>query len=108
MSLSRQKVPIPDKAQAPVVGAGSHWPSRSEKAEHAHFRHQLMYSQEGVIHVTTPARAWILPPTKSILGRAPGHFAEPIIREILSLPLFDGLQNEAGDEFGLVAIGVIG
>ncbi|MGA3242691.1 MAG: helix-turn-helix transcriptional regulator [Bryobacteraceae bacterium] len=66
MSPSRQKVLIPDKAQAPVVGASSHWPSRSEKAEHTHFRHQLMYSQKGVIHVTTPTGAWILPPTKSI------------------------------------------
>src|SRR5580704_139361 len=66
MSLSRQTVLIPDKAQAPVVGASSHWPSRSEKAEHTHFRHQLMYSQKGVIHVTTPTGAWILPPTKSI------------------------------------------
>jgi hypothetical protein len=42
------------------------------------------------------------------LGRNPGHFAKTIIREILSLALFDGLQYEAGDEFGLVAIGVIG
>ena len=66
MSLSRQKVLTPDKAQAPVVGASSHWPSRSEKAEHTHFRHQLMYSQKGVIRVTTPTGAWILPPTKSI------------------------------------------
>jgi AraC-like DNA-binding protein len=66
MSPSRQKALIPDKARAPVVGASSHWPSRSEKAEHTHFRHQLMYSQKGVIHVTTPTGAWILPPTKSI------------------------------------------
>src|ERR1700723_596611 len=66
MSLSRQTVLIPDNAQAPVVGTSSHWPSRSEKAEHTHFRHQLMYSQKGVIHVTTPTGAWILPPTKSI------------------------------------------
>src|SRR6266446_1822477 len=42
-----------------------------------------------------------------LLGRDPGHLAEAIIREILSLPFFDRLQNEAGDEFGLVAIGVI-
>src|SRR6202167_670946 len=66
MSPSRQKALIPDKARAPVVGASSHWPSRSEKAEHTHFRHQLMYSQKGVIHVTTPTGSWILPPTKSI------------------------------------------
>ena len=66
MSLSRQNVLIPDKAQAPVVGTSSHWPSRSEKAQHTHFRHQLMYSQKGVIHVSTPTGAWILPPTKSI------------------------------------------
>jgi hypothetical protein len=44
----------------------------------------------------------------ALLGRDPGHLAEAIIREILSLPFFDRLQNEAGDEFGLVAIGVIG
>src|SRR5712692_7217767 len=44
----------------------------------------------------------------SLLGRDPGHFAKTIIREILSLPFFDSLQNEAGDEFGLVAFGVIG
>jgi hypothetical protein len=31
-----------------------------------------------------------------------------IIREILSLPFFDRLQNEAGHEFGLIALGVIG
>jgi len=43
-----------------------------------------------------------------LLGSAPGHFAKTIIREILGLPFFDRLQNEAGDEFGLVAIGVIG
>src|SRR6204780_761159 len=74
MSPSRQKVLIPDKAQAPVVGASSHWPSRSEKAEHTHFRRQLMYSQKGVIHVTTPTGAWILPPTKSIrISGGPPH-----------------------------------
>src|SRR6266513_2518534 len=38
----------------------------------------------------------------------PSHFAEAIIREILSLPFFDSLQNETGHEFRLVAIGVIG
>src|SRR3984893_15993226 len=42
------------------------------------------------------------------LGREPCQFAKTIIREILSLPFFDRLQNEAGDEFGLVAIAVIG
>jgi AraC-like DNA-binding protein len=31
-----------------------------------HSRHQLMYSQKGVIHVSTPTGSWILPPTKSI------------------------------------------
>src|ERR1700693_6146854 len=43
-----------------------------------------------------------------LLGRGPGHFAKTIIREILSLPFFDRLQNEAGDEFVLGAIAVIG
>src|SRR5271170_1161162 len=66
MSLSRQTAPIPDNAQAPVVGVSSHLPSRSEKAQHTHSRHQLMYSQKGVIHVSTPTGCWILPPTKSI------------------------------------------
>ena len=42
------------------------------------------------------------------LGCAPSHFSKTIICEILSLPFFDGLQNETGDEFGLVASGVIG
>ena len=36
------------------------------------------------------------------LGRDPGHFAKTISREILRLALFDSLQHEAGDEFGLV------
>jgi AraC-like DNA-binding protein len=54
MSLSRQTAPI-DDAKAPVVGVSTHWPSRSEKAQHTHSRHQLMYSG-----------SWILPPTKSI------------------------------------------
>jgi AraC-like DNA-binding protein len=69
MSLSRQTdlaELIPDEAQAPVVGVSSHWPSQSEKAQHTHSRHQLMYSQKGVIHVSTPTGSWILPPTKSI------------------------------------------
>lgn len=66
MSLSRQNTLIPDSAQAPVVGVSNHWPSRSEKASHTHSRHQLMYSQKGVIHVSTPSGSWILPPTKSI------------------------------------------
>src|SRR6202047_4271426 len=42
------------------------------------------------------------------LGRGPGHFAKTIIREILSLPLFNGSQNEPCDEFGRVALVVIG
>ena len=69
MSLSRQTALaklIPDKAKAPVVGVSSQWPSRSEKARHTHSRHQLMYSQKGVIHVSTPTGSWILPPTRSI------------------------------------------
>jgi AraC-like DNA-binding protein len=69
MSRSRQTdlaALVPDRAQAPVVGARSHWPSRSEKARHTHLRHQLMYSQKGVIHVSTPTGSWILPPTRSI------------------------------------------
>jgi hypothetical protein len=41
------------------------------------------------------------------LGRDPSHFAKIIIREILGLAFFDSLQNEAGDEFGLVTIGVV-
>jgi AraC-like DNA-binding protein len=66
MSPSRQTAPIPDNAKAPVVGLSAHWPSRSEKARHTHSRHQLLYSQKGVIHVSTPTGSWILPPTKSI------------------------------------------
>jgi AraC-like DNA-binding protein len=69
MSLSRQTALaelIPDEAEALVVGVSSHWPSRSEKAQHTHSRHQLMYSQKGVIHVSTPTGSWILPPTRSI------------------------------------------
>src|ERR1700677_1750472 len=66
MSLSRQTVSSPDQARAPVVGVSNHWPSRSEKAQHTHVRHQLMYSPKGVIHVSTPSGSWILPPTKSI------------------------------------------
>jgi AraC-like DNA-binding protein len=69
MSLSRQTALaelIPDNARAPVVGVSSHWPSQSEKAQHTHARHQLMYSQKGVIHVSTPTGSWILPPTRSI------------------------------------------
>ena len=57
---------IPDSAQAPVVGVSSNWQSQSEKAQHTHSRHQLMYSLRGVIHVSTPTGSWILPPTRSI------------------------------------------
>ena len=35
------------------------------------------------------------------LGRASGHFAKTIIREILGLAFFNSRQNEAGNEFGL-------
>src|SRR5208283_5443794 len=41
------------------------------------------------------------------LGRDAGHFAKTIIREILGLAFFNSLQNEAGDEFGLVTLGVM-
>ncbi len=43
-----------------------------------------------------------------LLSQDPGHFAKTIIRELLSLPFFDRLQNDASEEFGLVSIGVIG
>ena len=69
MSRSRQTnlaELIPDDAKAPVVGVSSNWQSQSEKAQHTHSRHQLMYSQRGVIHVSTPTGSWILPPTRSI------------------------------------------
>src|SRR5580704_8541164 len=41
------------------------------------------------------------------LDRDPSHFAKTIIREILGLTFFNCLQNEAGDEFGLVTLGVM-
>src|ERR1700739_924001 len=41
------------------------------------------------------------------LGRGAGHFAKTIICEILGLAFFDSLQNQAGDEFGLVPFGVM-
>src|SRR5260370_9311611 len=44
----------------------------------------------------------------SLLCGDPGIFAKTIMREILRLPFLDSLQNETGDEFGLVAFGVIG
>jgi len=37
-----------------------------------------------------------------------GHLTKAIIREVLGLPFFNGLQKEAGHEFGCVALGVIG
>lgn len=45
---------------------------------------------------------------RGLLCGDPRHFAKTIVREILRLPFFDGLQNEAGHEFRLVALGVIG
>ena len=50
---------------------------------------------------------------KELIGRAlvlghSGHFAKAFIREILSLPFADRLQNETGSEFGCVAIGIAG
>jgi hypothetical protein len=47
--------------------------------------------------------AWV----PHLLG-GPGHFAEPIIREILGLPFFDRLQNKVRHELRLVALGIIG
>src|SRR5690348_17843531 len=47
--------------------------------------------------------------TESIRSRgAAGHFAEVVVGEVLGLAFFDSLQNQAGDEFRLVAIGVTG
>jgi hypothetical protein len=37
------------------------------------------------------------------LGRRPGHFAEPIIREVLRPTFFDRLQHKTGHEFRLIA-----
>ena len=37
-----------------------------------------------------------------------GHLAETVIREVLSLPFFDGSENKTGDEFRRIALGVIG
>src|SRR5690348_18409770 len=47
--------------------------------------------------------------TESIRSRgAAGHFAEVVVGEVLGLAFFDSFQNQAGDEFRLVAIGVTG
>ena len=43
-----------------------------------------------------------------LLGRGTRHLAKTIIREILGLPFLEGLQHEAGNQFGLVAVGIIG
>lgn len=66
MSRTRQAVPHPDKAAAPVVGTVEHWRSASQLKMHVHERHQLMYAIRGVMHVVTPGRRWILPPTRAI------------------------------------------
>ena len=44
----------------------------------------------------------------ALLSRDPGHFAEPIIREVLRLTFFDRLQHKTGHELRLIALGVIG
>src|SRR5258708_16646560 len=41
-------------------------------------------------------------------ARDTGHFSKPIIREILSLALFNRLQNETCHEFRGIALGIIG
>jgi AraC-like DNA-binding protein len=66
MSKYRQSTLAPDDATAMVIGAISHWSPHSEKEPHSHARHQLIYSAKGVIHVTTSAGRWILPPTKAL------------------------------------------
>jgi hypothetical protein len=42
---------------------------------------------------------------RHFLGHNPGHFPQPIVCEILRVALFDRLQYEIRDEFGLVTIG---
>lgn len=66
MPPSRPTPLIPDAAPALLVGASSQWPPHSEKKPHAHDKHQLIYSEKGVIHVSTPDGLWILPPTKAL------------------------------------------
>jgi hypothetical protein len=55
----------------------------------------------------TRTRTWSAFARTGGLGRDPGDFAKTIIREILGLAFFESLQNEAGDEFGLVTLGVM-
>ena len=58
-----------------------------------------------------PRRSGVIsPPAEARLRFAgsAGHLPEAFIGEILCVPFLDGLQHEAGDELGRVAIGVIG
>jgi AraC-like DNA-binding protein len=76
MSPSRQTEVIPDSADVPVAGTVRRWPAKSERELHTHYRHQLMYSTKGVMHVSTSTGQWILPPTKAmwISGGTPHIF----------------------------------
>lgn len=57
--------PNPDQAQSPIVGRIEHW-QPGELTPHSHAKHQLMYANKGVIHVSTTTGEWLLPPSRAI------------------------------------------
>lgn len=55
----------PDSAPAMVVGHLEKWQPGCFN-EHVHHKHQLMFATEGVLHVTSGTREWVLPPSRAI------------------------------------------
>lgn len=50
----------------PVVALGNDYPPSFELATHTHRRGQLLHASAGVIAVSTPQGAWVVPPQRAI------------------------------------------
>ncbi|SLN17875.1 AraC family transcriptional regulator [Oceanibacterium hippocampi] len=55
-----------DDVPRPVVALGSDYPDGYLIAPHSHRRGQLLYASTGVVVVTTPDGAWMMPPQRGI------------------------------------------
>lgn len=69
MSLSRQPAENLDLAPAALVGKAERWLPGSLDM-HCHRKHQLMFAISGVLHLTTSAGQWVLPPSRAVWIRA--------------------------------------
>ncbi len=95
-----------ERSPRPLVGFAMDYPGGMETAEHAHQRGQLLYAVSGVMRITTPEAAYVVPPSMALFLPAGALHAIRMEGPVAmrSLVLRDRAARSAADETKVIAM----